>query len=285
MTDTLRRHQMTMLKMLKDVDAVCRKYGIRYMLFAGTALGAVRHQGFIPWDDDLDIIMLREEYDRFFAVAAKELDADQYYVQQEFSPHWPMQFSKIRLNGTTCMEKYHPRDKEVHQGIYIDIFPCDNLSDHALIRGLQFVASKVVIAKALYARGYATDSILKKCFMQICRLLPRKPFWSFCVRRKDIASHMVHSFFGASSRYAKSIYPREWFTNTVDMPFENSVFPVSAQFDELLTTLYGDYMTLPSPEQRKSKQHVALLDLDCPYTAYLAEQKDMCIDTYTRSIR
>ena len=93
-----------MLEMLSEVDRICAKHGIKYMLFAGTLLGAVRHEGFIPWDDDLDILMLRPEYDRFLEVARDEVNKELYYVQSEFSPHWPMFFSKLRRNGTACIE-------------------------------------------------------------------------------------------------------------------------------------------------------------------------------------
>ena len=155
-------HQALLLEMLKDFDAVCRRHHISYQLFAGTALGAVRHHGFIPWDDDVDVILMRSEYDRLFAEAAGDFDPERYYVQRENSAHWPMQFSKLRRNHTACIEKYHPKDPLVHQGVYLDIFPCDNLSDRPLMRRLQFAASRAIIAKALYARGYETDSAAKK---------------------------------------------------------------------------------------------------------------------------
>ena len=145
-------HQALLLEMLKDFDAVCRRHHISYQLFAGTALGAVRHHGFIPWDDDVDVILMRSEYDRLFAEAAGDFDPERYYVQRENSAHWPMQFSKLRRNHTACIEKYHPKDPLVHQGVYLDIFPCDNLSDRPLMRRLQFAASRAIIAKALYAR-------------------------------------------------------------------------------------------------------------------------------------
>lgn len=278
-------HQAYMLSMLKALDTVCKRYSIPYMLFAGTALGAVRHGGFIPWDDDLDVILLRADYERLLDAAARDLDSRLYYLQRENSPHWPMQFSKLRLNGTTCMEKYHPRDTQIHQGVYIDIFPCDALSDHPLWRRVQFLASKVVIAKALYARGYETNSRVKRLFLQFCRLLPREPFQRLCVGSIHGETQMVHSFLGASSRYRKSVYPRCWFTETVLLPFEDAQFPVSAHYDALLTTLYGDYMTPLTPEQRVCKEHVAILDLHRPYTDYLAQQSQLQIDTYTRSIR
>ena len=121
MGSELSAHQKLLLEMLKDFDAVCRRHGIRYQLFAGSALGAVRHNGFIPWDDDLDVILSRSEYERFFREAAMDFDPEIYYVQQEHSPHWPMQFSKLRRNGTTCIEKYHPKDPGIHQGVYIDM--------------------------------------------------------------------------------------------------------------------------------------------------------------------
>lgn len=281
----LSEHQKVLLSMLKDFDAVCEKHGIRYMLFAGTALGAVRHRGFIPWDDDADVIMLRSEYERFFECAAKDFDTGKYFVQREFSPHWPMQFSKLRLNNTACIEKYHPKDPEIHQGIYIDIFPCDNLANNKTVRKLQFSASKIVIAKALYARGYETDSIAKKCFMQFCRLLPLEPFRRFCVRSKDSGSDMVHSFFAASKKYEKSVFPREWFEKTVRVPFADTQFPVSSHCEELLTELYGDYLRIPTPEERKRKEHAAIIDTERSYKEYLDEQQKMKIDVYTRSIR
>ena len=278
-------HQALLLEMLKDLDAACRKHAIRYQLFAGTALGAVRHRGFIPWDDDLDVILLRSEYDRFFEEAAPELDPERYYVQREGGSHWPMQFSKLRRNNTACMEKYHPKDPCIHQGVYIDIFPCDNLSDAPAMRQLQFAAAKVVIAKALYARGYETDSMAKKLFMQLCRPLPRGPLERLCMRKEDTASQMVHTFFAAGKKYEKNVFPRSWLEESIDMPFEDGAFPVSAYYDSLLTRLYGDYHRLPAPEERKCKEHAAILDLEHSYVEHLEEQKNMMFEVHTRSIR
>ena len=148
------------------------------------------------------------EYERFLALAPAELDSNTYYIQKEFSNHWPMFFSKLRKNNTACIERYLPKDPLTHQGIYIDIFPCDALSDAGIKRKMQFLASKIVIAQSLYRRGYLTEDLRKKLAMQISRCLPTKHIWEYVVNKKEPTTQMVHSFFGASSSYEKAIYPR-----------------------------------------------------------------------------
>ena len=279
-------HQQALLVILREFDRVCKVLDIPYVLFAGTLLGAVRHQGFVPWDDDLDIMMLRPDYDRFMAEAEHVLDKETFYLQKEFSEHWPMFFSKLRLNGTACLEKYHPKDILSHQGVYIDLFPCDNAAKSGVGKKVQFLASKVVIAKSLYERGYETDSKKKKMFMALCRLLPMKPFWNLTKRGcKDSA--MVHSFLGGASAFAftKNIYPRSYFTQRLDITFENGRYPVSAHYDELLRQLYGEYMILPPEDQRTVKQHAILVDLEHSYEMYAHYRDGMQFEVYTRSIR
>lgn len=109
------------------------------------------------------------------------------------------------------------------------------------MRRLQFAASKAIIAKALYARGYETDSAAKKVFMQLCRLLPRRALETLCIRRGDDRTALLHSFLAAGKRYEKNLLPREWLTESVELPFEDGVFPVTAHYDALLTQLYGNW--------------------------------------------
>lgn len=278
----LTAHQTLLLEMLKDFDAVCREHHISYQLFAGTALGAVRHHGFIPWDDDVDVILMRSEYDRLLTEAAGDFDPERYYVQRENSAHWPMQFSKLRRNHTACIEKYHPKDPLVHQGVYIDIFPCDNLSDRPLMRRLQFAASKAIIAKALYARGYETDSAAKKVFMQLCRLLPRRALETLCIRRGDDRTALLHSFLAAGKRYEKNLLPREWLTESVELSFEDGVFPVTAHYDALLTQLYGNWRALPSPSERRCKERTRQSSISSAPTRIILLHSRQCVLMSTR---
>lgn len=283
-TARLEEHQGALLVLLREFDRVCKKLDIAYMLFAGTMLGAVRHSGFIPWDDDLDILMLREDYQRFLCEADTCLDREHFFLQKEFSSHWPMFFSKLRLNGTTCLEKFHPKDPEMHQGVYIDIFPCDQACNSDLGRKMQFYASKIVIAKSLFARGYETDSVWKKMVMCVCRFLPMHPFLKFA-QHGNAKSGTVHTFFAAASKMEKNVYPREYISQHTMGIFEGDSYPISAYYDELLKIIYGAYMVVPDEAHRKIKEHTVLVDLNHSYEEYKTYRDNMEFDTYTRSIR
>ena len=283
-TATLKDHQCALYMLLEEFDRVCKTLHIPYVLFAGTLLGAVRHQGFIPWDDDVDVMMLREDYDRFLREADQILDQEKFFLQKEFSEHWPMFFSKLRLNHTTCLEKYHPKDKETHQGIYMDIFPCDHACSHGIGRKLQFLASKVVIAKSLDKRGYDTNSVKKKLFIRLCGFLPVAPFLHI-VKNGDKSGAMVHSFLGGASGFEKNIYFKQFFRKRTELPFEGGMYPVPEDYDELLKILYGNYLRIPAPEERNCKQHAILVDLNHSYEMYADYRDGMTFDVYTRSIR
>lgn len=281
---TVQEHQAALLSLLREFDRVCRKLEIPYFLYAGTLLGAVRHKGFIPWDDDADVVMRREDYARFLREAPQVLDDKRFFLQKEHSEHYPMFFSKLRLNGTTCLEKFIPKDPKMHQGVYMDIFPCDNAFSSKLGRKLQFACSKVIIAKGLDAEGYGTDSVLKKLVMVCSRFLPAKPFQRI-VQGPRVAKSYVHSFLGAASKMEKSVFPVACFEKTEMLPFEDGVFSVPAKFDSVLAVLYGDYLKLPPEEERKCKEHALLVDLTRSYEHYETYRDGMTFDIHTRSIR
>ncbi|MBQ7922073.1 MAG: LicD family protein [Clostridia bacterium] len=281
---SLKEHQQALTVLLKEFDRVCKVLDIPYMLFAGTMLGAVRHQGFIPWDDDLDVLMMRKDYERFLEQADSVVDKEKFFLQKEFSDHWPMFFSKLRLNHTTCLEKFHPRDPEIHQGVYMDIFPCDNAAKTEWGRKIQFYASKVVIAKSLRKRGYETNNSVKKLFMNMCTLLPLSWFLKITKSGTDDSAY-VHSFLGGAAVYEKNVYPRKYLERKVYIKFENNDYPVPDGYDTLLKIIYGDYMRIPPPEERAVKKHTVLVDLNHSYVLYLEHHKTMNFDIHTKSIR
>ncbi|MBE6926861.1 MAG: LicD family protein [Ruminococcaceae bacterium] len=281
---TLQEHQKALYCLLREFDRVCKELDITYFLFAGTLLGAARHQGFIPWDDDLDVLMPRKDYHRLLAEAPKLLDQKHFFLQGEFSEHFPMFFSKLRLNGTTCLEKYHPKDPLIHQGVYMDIFPCDNAYGSKLGRLAQFACSKVVVAKGLDKEGYDTDSKAKKIIMVLSRLLPRKPFHRI-VRGPKKTGAYVHCFLGAASKMSKSVFPAKWLQKTAQLPFVDGQFSAPEQYEELLQVLYGDWRQIPAEEDRKCKEHAILVDLTRSYEHYKTYRDGMKFTIHTRSIR
>lgn len=280
----LKAHQNAMLRLLREFDRVCKKLNIRYFLFAGTLLGAVRHQGFIPWDDDLDVIMPRKDYERFLREAQAHLDEEQFFLQKEFSENWPVFFSKLRLNGTTCLEAYHPKFPYCHQGVYMDIFPLDQAKKSGFGRKAQFFASKLVIAKSHDARGYETQSVLKKTAMRVSRAIPMKPLLKF-VRNEKGASGRLHSFLAAAKKMERNVYDAQLFATAEEATFEGERYPIPVGYDEVLRTMYGDYMCLPSQEERICKQHAILVDLDRSYEEYANYRDGMRFEIKTKSIR
>lgn len=280
----VRAHQLAILKLLKEFDRICAQLKIPYVLFAGSLLGTVRHQGFVPWDDDLDVLLLRSDYARFLREAPQVIQNEDFFLQSEFSAHWPMFFSKLRLNGTTCLEPYHPKDPACHQGVCMDIFPCDNAAGTELGRKLQFCASKIVIAKCLHRRGYDTSSFSKRLTMALCRLIPMKPaLW--LTRRGKPDSSLVHTFLGGARSYRKNVFPRAWLATRVCGEFEGGSYPIPAQYEDLLHLLYGNFRDMPPREQRAQKRHAIFVDLERSYAHYPHYRDGMTFDTPTRSIR
>ena len=140
---TLRDVQKVQLEILLEFDRICRKHGLKYLLFAGTLLGAVRHKGFIPWDDDIDVCMLRGDYERFLTVCKDELSAELFLQTTDTDREYPLQFAKLRKNNTRFVEK-SMSDLKIHHGVFIDIFPLDNVMPHSFIGRFQQISLYVL---------------------------------------------------------------------------------------------------------------------------------------------
>ena len=272
MSDSIRDLQLALFEMLKDIDRICRQNDIKYSLACGTALGAIRHQGFIPWDDDLDIMFLRPEYERFLEIAPPLLKEKGYTLQREFTETWPMHWSKVRKDNTTFIENFDAKIEGIHQGIFVDLFPIDNLSDNKLIADAQWNLFHMLVAKGMKKRGYRkTNSIKKKFAMMISPLFPEKPLRRFVMQRNNTHTKNVHSFFGAAIVRSHNIFPRSLFDEYGQAQFEGSSFPIVKDYDTYLKICFGDYMKLPPPEKRQAHVHALFFDLEKPYTEYVKQ--------------
>lgn len=138
MSNTVKDLQRVLFEMLVQIDEICKENGVQYSLSSGTVLGAVRHKGFIPWDDDLDLMFMRDEYEKFLNLPKEEFASRGLTLQKEYDKIWPLTFSKVRKDNTTYIEHGPDIIEGAHLGVYIDIFPVDNLSNNALHADMQW---------------------------------------------------------------------------------------------------------------------------------------------------
>lgn len=251
----LRQLQMTELELLIEADRICKKCGIHYNVIAGTLLGAVRHGGYIPWDDDADIALLRPEYEKFRKACETELDTTRFYFQDhDVTTGYRWGYGKLRRKDTLFLRE-HQEHMPYEQGVFIDIFPLDYVPNNYILRSLhnfkcfvyrKFFWSEVgkIANKSRWMRGlYGIMSIvpeesLKKSFNRfIKRSDKKKTDW---VR--------ILTFPTPNKEYG---YLTEWYESSSDITFEGVTFSGIRDYDAYLSFKFGNYMELPPEEKRK----------------------------------
>ncbi|RCK18819.1 LicD family protein [Thalassospira lucentensis] len=258
-TDDLKSLQLVLLDMLLEVDRICRKHNIRYSLFMGTLLGAVRHNGFIPWDDDLDIAMTRSEYRRFAEVCAFELDSSKFFYQDHITDrYYRWGYARIRRKDSefTRLGQEHLKMKT---GIFLDIFPIDGVPETVLGRSVHSCYC-YALRKVLYSevgRKTARTKIARACY-SILRFVPtafahNQLTWlsRLCLKSRHVR---INSFPLPRDRTAG--YPRSWFEEVERIQFEKHLFSAIKEKHEYLMYTYDDYLQLPPPDQQKNS-HIA----------------------------
>lgn len=262
MTD-LRHLQLVILSIMKDIDDLCRKNNIDYYLLGGSAIGAIRHKGFIPWDDDLDIIMTDENYRKFLDVCNKELDTSKYYLQEGLKD-WSMYFSKVRLKGTKLDEEVTYSDNPDIQGIFVDIFKMDNVSSNKMIAKWQYFCAKYYLCYQLSVRGDRVKAFgIKKRIMIMLsfplRLKTVRNWFRKQVEKYNGKDAEYLGFFYGRTNLKTSIVKKETFGKPMYVTFEDTQFCVAEHYHDYLTQMFGDYMT-PPPVQQQVGLHSINID-------------------------
>ncbi len=263
--EELRRLQLVELGLIAEVDRVCRANNIKYSIFCGTMLGAVRHQGYIPWDDDADIAMLRDEYEKFKKVSDQLNPEICFFQDHDTDPNYLWGYGKVRKVGT-----YHMRKGQEHinckNGVYIDIFPLDDVPNFVPWAVLQDFGC-YCIRQTLWSKvGRYSSKGFKRAWYSLISHISLDAIYRFlnrCTRngnnpKKRGVRCLLFPAFGKlylktnplSIRYGLK---REWFLDLDEYTFEKHSFLGTKEYDEILKYIYDDYMTPPPVEKRVPK--------------------------------
>jgi lipopolysaccharide cholinephosphotransferase len=268
----LRGLHQVQLEMLLEFDRVCRLLDVPYQLGAGSLLGAVRHGGFIPWDDDVDVLMLRTDYRRFLREAPRLLDRRLFLQTWRSDLHFLAGFAKLRLHDSVFRED-HLQHSRQHHGIFLDIFPFDPVSPGSRW-GCALIALVVLVRKAVDLTAAARNRRLApECSPWQWKLRPmaqRLQPWMPCLLILAVqatllralsllpGTHVICLVSGSlSSKRVRSLArPAAEFHHTVYLAFEGVRLPVTASYHVALTRLYGDYAQLPPLSSRRARHPV-----------------------------
>lgn len=255
---SLRQAQLKMLCILEEIDRICRLHGIQYWIEGGTLLGAMRHKGFIPWDDDLDVSMMRQDYNRFLEVAPTELPDTMFLQTRRSDPGIAFRACKVRDLNSYIADADDNNGQAYQKGIFVDVFPYDN----APSRGRRFmgkVARAVCIADTALHKPhcYSWRSAVALFYFGIKRPLC---LWVWRLVRKITANGRyvaIDPYFS----WCRAIHPKENVFPLTEVEFEGRKFPAPAKSDEYLATLYGDWRQIPPKEKRQIHSMIIVPEL------------------------
>jgi len=251
------------LDMLKEFDRVCRKNDIKYAIWGGTLLGAVRHKGFIPWDDDVDVVMLREEYEKFKKIT-KQLDPELCYFQDnDTDEYYRWGYGKLRKTHTKYIRvgQEHLKNKT---GVFIDIFPLDDIPKSTIgqmINDFHCFCIRKILYSEVGKYSNSETKFVKSIYNLLSKISIKKVFKHFnkmTSKSKNSSPNLVrtYTFTSIGKLYRKHPIkerygmPKKWFTDLAEYSFEEYKVFGCKDYHEVLTFIYDDYMKLPPEDKR-----------------------------------
>lgn len=271
---TVKDVQNKILDIMKHVDAVCRNNGIEYFIMGGTALGAVRHGGFIPWDDDLDIFMTPENYEHFKLVFNSE-NSEKYILQEWRTTPDYLEYAKVRMNGTTFIEENFKDKKDMHHGIYVDIMILHKVPDNKFLQKKIYYYSKFVTLYALSGRNWKPKSKIQAMVLKSLKFMPCKFMAKVCYKNiykyDSLKDGYKYCYWITPAKFKNGLFDKSFFEQPCDIPFEDTTLLGSKRIKEYLEYRYGDYMKLPNKEQQEASVHAFIYDTEKDYKEYLEQ--------------
>lgn len=272
--ELLRKVQLAQLEIANEVKRVCQENDIKYFIDSGSLLGAVRHQGFIPWDDDMDFGMLAEEYEKFLKIAPQALGADFVLQSWNTDAGYPFAFSKVLKLGTEFLEDVFETANKRNE-LYVDVFPYYPFPTKKALQkkqknGIQFYKHILMVQSGMtpWTRPNSFLGRIKTWCMYLPFIIMAKMASREYAKTKyqdvlDASKGEEHNAFfpAGSSKYGKWIIPSSCFDSYTNLPFEDTFFMAPADYDTYLTSAYGDYMQLPPVDERENHHKIIKVKL------------------------
>lgn len=267
--------QKLLLGYLLEIDRICKKHEIKYFLAGGTLLGAIRHHGFIPWDDDADVMMLREDYEKFQKVAVKELPANIFMQLPETEKGNYNPFTKLRINNTMFATEFTGHFMDMHNGIFFDVLSHDKTGNHKWSQKLHLMIT-MLSRSIVFNKWGNTDIKSGGGHPIICKIVDRVKYlipmpFALWVQNKALTffknRKSDYLYDGMGRNLKRGAFPAAWLDEVTYVDFEGYQFPVPKEYDKYLTWLYGDYMQMIPVSSRRTSHSIVLTDLGA-YSGY-----------------
>lgn len=265
------------LKILNQFKLICAKYGLKYFAIGGTLLGAARHKGYIPWDDDIDVGMPRDDFEMFLTIVQQELDDGLIIQYETFDSNYSTPHARITdINSTAYFQHIWKSGVNVPQGIFVDIFPYDNVPNSSFKKTIHRYVYKSVSYMLHDKQNMYTfeTSSLSAIILRVCSRLMFSvttidavfKWTQRYIQKYNSDSSCIH--FGCISTFYglnQVILRKEWFNKLIELPFENTFILCPLSYDEVLTHSYGHWKKLV---RGGSLHEGCFFDPDKPYTIY-----------------
>lgn len=260
----IRQLQSKILEIMAFIDSICKANNIDYYIMGGTALGAVRHSGFIPWDDDLDIFMTPENYEKFRRVFLSNNSSSFTLQEWKSNPEF-LEFAKVRMNNTTFIEEAF-KDMDIHHGIFVDIMILHKCRNSKLSLRKMYAYSKVATVIGLIKRNWSPKIFAHRVVRFTMKLLPlallSKLVYKYIYKFDDLKENFVYVYFITKAKFRQGLFPVDYFHPPKYIDFDGIKLMCPSKIKEYLSVRYGEYMVIPDENEIDSSIHAIYYDVD-----------------------